>query len=62
MVLHRGYRICVQRQWVNWRVYVSPVYPWLPILSRGDFLWEGSEDDAILEATRRIDALLARTV
>jgi hypothetical protein len=61
MVLHRGYRISVEPQLRNWRVYASPTYPWLPILSRGDFVWQGAEDDALLEAMRRIDDLLART-
>lgn len=62
MVLHRGYRISIERQFSNWRVYTSPTYPSLPILSRGDFVWKGKgEDDALLEAMRRIDELLART-
>ena len=61
MVLHRGYRIDVERQFEDWRVYVRPAYPWLPVLSHGDFTWRGSEDDALLKAMGQIDELLART-
>jgi hypothetical protein len=62
MVLHRGYSISVERQFSDWRVYTSPTYPSLPILSRGNFVCEGNEEnDALREAMRRIDELLART-
>jgi hypothetical protein len=60
MAEHRGYRITVERQFVNWEVHASPIYPWLPILSVEAFIWEGSEEDGLLEAMQRIDELLAR--
>jgi hypothetical protein len=62
MLVHRGYVIFVERQFSDWRVYTNPVSPVLPILSRADYVWEGDGDDALREAKRRIDELLARTL
>jgi hypothetical protein len=61
MVLHRGYRITVERgPFASWQVYASPTAPYLPILSVGAFTCQGAEGDALLEANRRIDDLLSR--
>lgn len=57
--MHRGYYIAVDHPCSGWRVYMKPIFPWLPILGKPDFTWRGSEQEALLEAIRRIDELLA---
>jgi hypothetical protein len=59
MEVYRGYRIRLEPRQDGLRVYVSPIYPQLPILSRAHFDWSGTEHEAVKEARRRVDVLLS---
>jgi hypothetical protein len=61
MEVYRGYRIALREQNFGFRVHVSPVYPCLPILPRSHFDWQGTREEALAEARRQVDELLARS-
>lgn len=57
---YRGYQIETRREWSNWCVSVYPVRPDLPILARSTLhTLTSQESDAVAEAKRNIDRLLA---
>jgi hypothetical protein len=55
---YRGYLITVEDRGLNLRVYVSPIYPWHPILHCSHFEFKGSADEGLAEARRQVDRLL----
>ncbi len=58
---YRGYDIVPQRQWSSWCVGVYPSRADLPILSRSTLATlTPQKDDAVAEAKRIVDSLLAR--
>lgn len=58
---YRGYDIVPQRQWSSWCVGVYPSSPDLPILARSTVeTLAPRKDEAVTEAQRIVDALLAR--
>jgi len=57
---YRGYQIETRREWSSWCVSVYPVRPNLPILPRSTLHTLASQEaDAVVEAKRNIDRLLA---
>ena len=56
-LLYRGYGIEVCRSPSGWRVAVYPRTPDLPILGRSE-VCACDQDTAVIEAKRRVDALL----
>ena len=55
---YRGYYIAIEYRGLNWRVNVSPAYPWFPILHCNHFDSKGSMEEAVAEARRKIDRVL----
>jgi hypothetical protein len=57
---YRGYQIETRREWSSWCVSVYLVRPNLPILPRSTLhTLTSQEADAVVEAKRNIDRLLA---
>ena len=57
---YRGYQIEIRREWSNWCVSVYPLQADLPILPRSTLhTLTSREADAVAEAKRNIDRLLA---
>jgi len=55
---YRGYHIKVEDRGLHLRVYISPIYPWFPILHCSHFDVSTSPEGAMAEAHREIDRLL----
>jgi hypothetical protein len=57
---YRGYGIEVQRNGAGYNVWVRPLRPDLPIMWTNSFkTGSGNEEQAVAEAVRRINRLLA---
>jgi hypothetical protein len=58
MEVYRGYRITLETHKFGILVHVSPVFPYLPILRRSYFDWQGTREEALAEALRQVDAVI----
>ena len=56
--VYRDYRIKVQDGGLYFRVYVTPMVPWHPILHCNHFEFRGTREEAVAEARARVDKLL----
>lgn len=55
---YRGYSIRIEDRGLHFRVYVSPLYPWLPILHVNHFDCKGTREEALAEARNEVDRLV----
>jgi hypothetical protein len=55
---YRGYHIKIENRGLHFRVYISPTYPWFPILHCSHFDVSTTPEEALAEACREIDGLL----
>jgi hypothetical protein len=56
--VYRDYRITVDDRSLYFRVHISPISPWNPILHCSHFDCKGTREDALAEARAQIDRLL----
>jgi hypothetical protein len=56
--VYRGYRIAIEDRGLYFRVYVSPISPWHPILHCNHFEFKGTREEAVAEARAQVDRLL----
>lgn len=55
---YRGYSIKVEDRGLGFRVYVSPLHPWFPLLHCSHFECKGPREVALAAARSEVDRLV----